>query len=162
RCSSIVFTFLPLEAHCLATHGGKARAMRPDHAVLTRVTVSGRRREVRMSTALPGCLALTGAHGAPQTAGHRSWAARGSVQMGQAARVAALIAPLLPFFVPGPEPQAIAIEKDRLVPAGGLVIAGRRLACGNTQTLLRDFEGFAVSSTVIMLNMQALKDLPQQ
>jgi hypothetical protein len=115
-----------------------------------------------MSTALPGCLALTGAHGAPQTAGHRSWAARGSVQMGQAARVAALIATLLPIFVTGPQPQAIAIEKDRLVPAGGLVIAGRRLTCGNTQTLLRDFEGFAVSSTVIMLNMQALKDLPQQ
>ena len=26
---------------------------------------------------------------------------------------------------------------------------------------IRDFEGFAVSSTVIMLNMQALKDLPR-
>ncbi len=30
-----------------------------------------------------------------------------------------------------------------------------------TATLIRDFEGFAVSSTVIMLNMQALKDLPR-
>ena len=41
------------------------------------------------------------------------------------------------------------------------MIAGRRLTCGPTATLLRNFEGFAVSSTVIMLNMQALKDLPR-
>jgi len=82
--------------------------------------------------------------------------------MGQAARIAAFIAILLPVFAAGPEPHAIAIEKDKLVPAGKLVISGRRLTCGNTQTLLRDFEGFAVSSTVIMLNMQAMKDLPQQ
>jgi hypothetical protein len=82
--------------------------------------------------------------------------------MGQAARVAALIALLLPMFLAAPEPQAIAIVKDRLIPAGRLVISGRRLTCGNTQTLLRDFEGFAVSSTVIMLNMEALKHLPQQ
>lgn len=82
--------------------------------------------------------------------------------MGQAARVAAFIALLLPMFLAAPEPRAIAIEKDRLIPAGRLVISGRRLTCGNTQTLLRDFEGFAVSSTVIMLNMEALKDLPQQ
>ena len=56
----------------------------------------------------------------------------------------------------------MAIEKDRLVPAGRLVIEGRRLSCGGTKTLLSDFQGFAVSSTVIMLNMQALKDLPRQ
>ena len=82
--------------------------------------------------------------------------------MGSAARLRATFALLLALVVAGPEPQAIAIEKDRLVPAGRLVISGRRLSCGNTQTLLRDFEGFAVSSTVIMLNMQALNDLPRQ
>ena len=69
---------------------------------------------------------------------------------------------LLALVVAGPEPQAVAIEKDRLVPAGRLVIEGRRLSCGSTKTLLRDFEGFAVSSTVIMLNMQALNPLPRQ
>jgi hypothetical protein len=82
--------------------------------------------------------------------------------MGQAARIAAFIVLLLPIFVAGHEPQAIAIEKDKLVPAGRLVISGRRLTCHNTQTLLRDFEGFAVSSTVIMLNMRALDDLPKE
>jgi len=82
--------------------------------------------------------------------------------MGQAARIAAFIALLFTLFAAPAEYQALGIEKDKLVPAGRLVIAGRRLSCGNTQTLLRDFEGFAVSSTVIMLNMQALKDLPQQ
>ena len=45
--------------------------------------------------------------------------------------------------------------------AGPARIEGRRLSCGATATLLRDFEGFAVSSTVIMLNMQALKELPR-
>ena len=81
--------------------------------------------------------------------------------MGSAARSRGIIALFLALAVAGPEPQAVAIEKDKLVPAGRLVISGRRLSCGNTQTLLRDFEGFAVSSTVIMLNMQALKDLPR-
>ncbi|MEZ5828461.1 MAG: hypothetical protein R3D30_01325 [Hyphomicrobiales bacterium] len=61
-----------------------------------------------------------------------------------------------------PEPQtAAAIEQSKLVAPGRLVVAGRRLSCGRTATLIRDFEGFAVSSTVIMLNMQALKDLPR-
>ncbi|MGH6735253.1 MAG: hypothetical protein ACRECX_04140 [Methyloceanibacter sp.] len=61
-----------------------------------------------------------------------------------------------------PEPQtAAAIEQSRLVAPGRLVVAGRRLSCGQTATLIRDFAGFAVSSTVIMLNMQALKDLPR-
>ena len=77
--------------------------------------------------------------------------------MGSAARLRGVIALFLALAVAGPEPQAVAIEKDKLVPAGRLVISGRRLSCGNTQTLLRDFEGFAVSSTVIMLNMQALE-----
>jgi hypothetical protein len=82
--------------------------------------------------------------------------------MGSAARLRATFALLLALVVAGPEPSAIATEKDRLVPAGRLVIEGRRLSCGSTKTLLRDFEGFAVSSTVIMLNMQALNPLPRQ
>ena len=82
--------------------------------------------------------------------------------MGSAARSRGIIALFLALAVAGPEPQAVAIEKDKLVPAGRLVISGRRLSCGNTQTLLRDFEGFAVSSTVIMLNMQALDPLPRR
>jgi hypothetical protein len=57
--------------------------------------------------------------------------------------------------------RATALEKGKFVAPGRLVIAGRRLSCGATATLIRDFEGFAVSSTVIMLNMQALKDLPR-
>jgi hypothetical protein len=56
---------------------------------------------------------------------------------------------------------AVALEQGKLVAPGRLVVAGRKLSCGGTATLLRDFEGFAVSSTVIMLNMQALKDLPR-
>ena len=82
--------------------------------------------------------------------------------MGSAARLRATFALLLALVVAGPERQAVAIEKDRLVPAGRLIIEGRRLSCGSTKTLLRDFEGFAVSSTVIMLNMQALNPLPRQ
>ena len=82
--------------------------------------------------------------------------------MGSAARLRATFALLLALVVAGLEPQAVAIEKDRLVPAGRLIIEGRRLSCGSTKTLLRDFEGFAVSSTVIMLNMQALNPLPRQ
>lgn len=82
--------------------------------------------------------------------------------MGPAALSRAIIALVLALIIAGPEHQALGVEKDRLVPAGRLVIAGRRLSCGHTQTLLRDFEGFAVSSTVIMLNMQALNDLPRR
>lgn len=59
------------------------------------------------------------------------------------------------------EENAAALEQNKLVAPGRLVVAGRRLSCGTTATLLRDFEGFAVSSTVIILNMQALKDLPR-
>ncbi|HYJ58033.1 MAG TPA: hypothetical protein VEW64_01605 [Methyloceanibacter sp.] len=57
--------------------------------------------------------------------------------------------------------QVLALEQGKLVAPGRLVVAGRRLSCGSTATLIRDFEGFAVSSTVIMLNMQALKELPR-
>jgi hypothetical protein len=82
--------------------------------------------------------------------------------MGSAARLRVTFALLLALVVAGHEPQAVAVEKDRLVAAGRLVIEGRRLSCGSTKTLLRDFEGFAVSSTVIMLNIQALSPLPRQ
>jgi hypothetical protein len=82
--------------------------------------------------------------------------------MGLAALLRAIIALVLALVIAGPEHQALGIEANKVVPAGRLVIEGRRLSCGNTQTLLRDFEGFAVSSTVIMLNMQALKGLPRQ
>ena len=58
--------------------------------------------------------------------------------------------------------RAQALEQGKLVAPGRLVIEGRRLSCGATATLIRDFEGFAVSSTVIMLNMQALTPLPRQ
>jgi hypothetical protein len=58
--------------------------------------------------------------------------------------------------------KAAAIERSKLVAPGRLVVEGRRLSCGHTATLLRNFEGFAVSSTVIMLNMQALKGLPRR
>jgi hypothetical protein len=79
-----------------------------------------------------------------------------------AARLALGLALYLAFETAGPrEDQAAALEQGKLVAPGRLVIAGRRLSCGATATLIRDFEGFAVSSTVIMLNMQALKDLPR-
>jgi hypothetical protein len=60
------------------------------------------------------------------------------------------------------ERSAVALEQGKYVAPGRLVVAGRKLSCGKTATLLRDFEGFAVSSTVIMLNLEALKDLPRQ
>jgi len=62
----------------------------------------------------------------------------------------------LTAFTLVPEPRAMRRRREPLISSG------RRLSCGNTQTLLRDFEGFAVSSTVIMLNMQALDPLPRQ
>jgi hypothetical protein len=62
----------------------------------------------------------------------------------------------------GAERPVIAAEPGKLVAPGRLVVAGRRLSCGMTSTLVRDFEGFAVSSTVIMLNMTAIKELPRQ
>jgi len=78
-----------------------------------------------------------------------------------AARLALMLALCLALQMPGFKTAATAIEQGKLVAPGRLVVAGRRLSCGATATLIRDFEGFAVSSTVIMLNMQALKDLPR-
>lgn len=61
------------------------------------------------------------------------------------------------------EPRpSLALDAGKLVPPGQLVIAGRRLSCGDTSTLVRDFEGFAISSTLIVLNMKAMQDLPKQ
>lgn len=87
--------------------------------------------------------------------------------MGRAARIAALGALILALFAAAPERRAVAgdqvavVEQNKLYPPGRLVIAGRRLTCGATSTLVRDFEGFAVSSTIIMLNMRALNELPR-
>ncbi|MGH6864854.1 MAG: hypothetical protein ACREDO_01425 [Methyloceanibacter sp.] len=79
-----------------------------------------------------------------------------------AARVLIGLALCLGLTATDPESeQAVAIERGKLVAPGRLVVAGRRLSCGTTATLIRDFEGFAVSSTVIMLNLQALKELPK-
>ena len=82
--------------------------------------------------------------------------------MGHAARFRAIGALGLALVTAAPAHPALSMDKDKVVPAGRLVIEGRRLSCGSTKTLLRDFEGFAVSSTVIMLNMQALTPLPRQ
>ena len=81
--------------------------------------------------------------------------------MRSAARLLALLGLCLALLATTPNEDAAAIDQGKLVQPGRLVVAGRRLSCGATATLLRDFEGFAVSSTVIMLNMQALKDLPR-
>jgi len=82
--------------------------------------------------------------------------------MRSAARLLMGLALCLALTAASPEANdAVAIEQGKFVAPGRLVVAGRRLSCGRTATLLRDFEGFAVSSTVIMLNMQALKDLPR-
>src|SRR5512143_4195514 len=85
--------------------------------------------------------------------------------MRSAARISAWIALVLALVLAAaailPEEEASALDQGKLVQLGLLVVAERRLSCGATATLLRDFEGFAVSSTVIMLNMQALKDLPR-
>ena len=78
--------------------------------------------------------------------------------------VLAWLALIIALFLPGgalPEGLASTLDQTKLVQPGRLVVAGRKLTCGPTATLLRNFEGFAVSSTVIMLNMQALKDLPR-
>ena len=81
--------------------------------------------------------------------------------MRSAARLGLLLALFLALVAVNPEEDVAAYDQGRLVAPGRLVIAGRRLSCGATATLVRDFEGFAVSSTVIMLNMQAMKDLPR-
>ncbi len=81
--------------------------------------------------------------------------------MKSAARLLALLALCLTLLVAASEQRAAAFEESKLVQPGRLVIAGRSLTCGATSTLVRDFEGFAVSSTVIMLNMTAMKELPR-
>ena len=81
--------------------------------------------------------------------------------MRSAVRLLMAIAVCLGLTATGPDFDAEAIEQGKLVAPGRLVVAGRKLSCGATATLIRDFEGFAVSSTVIMLNMQALKELPR-
>jgi hypothetical protein len=82
--------------------------------------------------------------------------------MRMAARFAVALALCLALLASDLKPRdAVALEQGNVVAPGRLVVAGRRLSCGRTATLIRDFEGFAVSSTVIMLNMQALKDLPR-
>jgi hypothetical protein len=81
--------------------------------------------------------------------------------MRSAARLGILLALFLALVAVNPEEDVAAYDQGRLVAPGRLVIAGRRLSCGATATLVRDFAGFAVSSTVIMLNMQAMKDLPR-
>jgi hypothetical protein len=52
-------------------------------------------------------------------------------------------------------------QKGRLVSPGELVIAGRRLRCGATPTLIRDFEGLAQSSSLIVINLRELNALPK-
>lgn len=81
--------------------------------------------------------------------------------MRSAARLVVGLALCLALAPASLELDAAALEQGKLVAPGRLVVAGRRLSCGATATLIRDFEGFAVSSTVIMLNVQALKDLPR-
>jgi len=81
--------------------------------------------------------------------------------MRSAARLVVGLALCLALASANLEENAAALEQSKLVVPGRLVVAGRRLSCGATATLLRDFEGFAVSSTIIILNMQALKDLPR-
>ena len=81
--------------------------------------------------------------------------------MKSAARLLALLALCLTLLAAASEQRAAAFEESKLVQPGRLVIAGRSLTCGATSTLVRDFEGFAVSSTVIMLNMTAMKELPR-
>jgi hypothetical protein len=49
----------------------------------------------------------------------------------------------------------------KLIPPGQLVIAGKRLTCGDTPTLLRSFDGISVSSNVIVLNMDQVKQFPR-
>jgi hypothetical protein len=110
---------------------------------------------------------LTGTRGKSQSWFWQAQEARTKGQqrkigMGWAACLRASIVLFLAAAAIGIGQQAFSVENERIVPAGRLMIEGKRLSCGSTKTLLRDFQGFAVSSTVIMLNMQALKDLPRQ
>src|SRR5262249_41011070 len=87
--------------------------------------------------------------------------AAGGKRMRTAARLGIFFALCLALVAANPEQNVAAFDQGKLVAPGRLVIAGRRLTCGATATLVRDFEGFAVSSTVIMINIEAMKDLPR-
>ena len=71
--------------------------------------------------------------------------------MTSSARLKGIAAILIALTLGGAvaERPVIAAETSKLVAPGRLVVAGCRLSCGTTKTLVRDFEGFAVSSTVI-------------
>ena len=63
-----------------------------------------------------------------------------------ATNTSAFFALILALLAPGgalPEGAASALDQSKLVQPGRLVIEGRRLTCGPTATLLRNFEGFA-------------------
>ena len=53
------------------------------------------------------------------------------------------------------------MARGKLIPPGRLVIAGKRLTCGSTPTMLRSFDGVSISSNVIVLNMDQLKHFPK-
>lgn len=55
---------------------------------------------------------------------------------------------------------ATAEPRGKLVSPGKLVVAGRALTCGDTPTLIRSIPGYAVSSTLIVLNLGTLNSLP--
>ena len=82
--------------------------------------------------------------------------------MGSAARIRAILALFLPSPWLAQSIGLLASRRTRWFLQEGWSSPGGGLTCGGTQTLLRDFEGFAVSSTVIMLNVQALNPLPQK
>jgi len=84
------------------------------------------------------------------------------------------LALLLGLGLPGSSERALAeqraadqqaadqsVAKTKLIPPGRLVIAGKRLTCGSTPTMLRNFDGVSVSSNVIVLNMNQLKRFPK-
>jgi hypothetical protein len=79
--------------------------------------------------------------------------------MTSSARLKGIAAILIALALGGAvaEVPVIAAETSKLVAPGRLVVAGRRLSCGMTKTLVRDFEGFALSSTEIMHNMTAIR-----
>lgn len=66
----------------------------------------------------------------------------------------------LALLVLGLGAAAAGDPKGKLVSPGKLVVAGRALTCGDTPTLIRNFPGYAVSSTLIVLNLGALSSLP--
>jgi hypothetical protein len=78
---------------------------------------------------------------------------------------AVLLATLLLLGAAGHAPaqqgpnQSVAISK--LIPPGQLVIAGRRMLCGDTPTMIRQFDGVSVSSNVIVLNMDQIRQFPR-